>query len=166
MARPKSRAGYSSRRKRPVKTANKQPALPQIPGNGALPDIHFEDDLWDAAVKLRGNIAPADYKHYVLPLLFLRYLSLKYERRREQLEQLTHDAASDYFTDDAANAGLYYPAIINTNFEQTLWIRRPVTDADFYLHLSFIQRNATVVRLSGYLRVVENVAPDDLVNFL
>ncbi len=109
MARPKSRAGYSSRRKRPVKTANKQPALPQIPGNGALPDIHFEDDLWDAAVKLRGNIAPADYKHYVLPLLFLRYLSLKYERRREQLEQLTHDAASDYFTDDAANA----QAIIN-----------------------------------------------------
>ncbi len=47
----------------------------------------FEDELWSAAVALRGNVAPADYKHYVLPLLFLRYLSLKYEKRREELIQ-------------------------------------------------------------------------------
>ena len=60
--------------------------LPQLPTNGAHADIGFEKDLWEAAVQLRGNIAPADYKHFVLPLLFLRYLSLKYERRDEQLE--------------------------------------------------------------------------------
>jgi type I restriction enzyme M protein len=51
-------------------------------------------------VRLRGNIAPSDYKHYVLPLLFLRYLSLKYEARRAELDQLVSDPSSDYFTTD------------------------------------------------------------------
>jgi len=67
---------------------------------GARADISIEDELWEAAVKLRGNIAPADYKHYVLPLLFLRYLSLAYEQRRSQLEDQIHDKKSEYFTDD------------------------------------------------------------------
>ena len=48
----------------------------------AKPDIDFESELWETAVTLRGTVAPADYKHYVLPLLFLRYLSLRYEQRR------------------------------------------------------------------------------------
>jgi len=37
-------------------------------------------ELWQAAVNLRGSIEPADYKRYVLPLIFLRFLSLRYER--------------------------------------------------------------------------------------
>jgi len=51
-------------------------------------------------VQLRGHIAPAEYKHFVLPLLFLRYLSLTYERRYAQLELAVKDAKSDYFTDN------------------------------------------------------------------
>jgi type I restriction enzyme M protein len=70
----------------------------------ARADINIEGELWDAAVHLRGNVAPADYKHYVLPLLFLRHLSLKYERRREELERLTKDESSEYFTDDPSIA--------------------------------------------------------------
>jgi hypothetical protein len=42
-------------------------------------------ELWEAAVNLRGSIEPADYKRYVLPIIFLRFLSLRYERRRHQL---------------------------------------------------------------------------------
>lgn len=64
------------------------------------PDIQFEKELWDTAVRLRGTIAPADYKHYVLPLLFLRYLSLRYEHRYEQLEMMLRDRQSEYYTDD------------------------------------------------------------------
>jgi type I restriction enzyme M protein len=52
--------------------------------------------LWQAAVNLRGSIEPADYKRYVLPIIFLRFLSLRYERRREQLEKLIADPKSDY----------------------------------------------------------------------
>jgi type I restriction enzyme M protein len=70
------------------------------PAGGVRADISFEKELWDTAVRLRGNIAPADYKHYILPLLFLRYLSLKYDRRREELGHLVKEPSSEYFTRD------------------------------------------------------------------
>jgi type I restriction enzyme M protein len=57
-------------------------------------------ELWQAAVNLRGSIEPADYKRYVLPIIFLRFLSLRYERRREEIEGLLADPKSDYFTKD------------------------------------------------------------------
>ncbi len=60
----------------------------------------FTKELWQAAVNLRGSIEPADYKRYVLPIIFLRFLSLRYEKRREELERLIADPSSDYFTDD------------------------------------------------------------------
>ena len=63
-------------------------------------DITFERELWETAVTLRGTVAPADYKHYVLPLLFLRYLSLGYEQRHQQLELLLKDQRSEYYTGD------------------------------------------------------------------
>src|SRR5436190_12491838 len=52
--------------------------------------------LWQAAVNLRGSIEPADYKRYVLPIIFLRFLSLRYESRRTELERLLSDPESDY----------------------------------------------------------------------
>src|SRR5258708_26916980 len=54
--------------------------------------------LWQAAVNLRGSIEPADYKRYVLPIIFLRFLSIRYERRRAELERLIADPASEYHT--------------------------------------------------------------------
>ncbi len=59
-------------------------------------------ELWQAAVNLRGSIEPADYKRYVLPIIFLRFLSLRYERRRAQLEQLIADPKSDHYKDKKA----------------------------------------------------------------
>src|SRR5829696_5076223 len=67
-------------------------------GNGGLRELFRE--LWNTAVTLRGNIEPADYKRYVLPLIFLRFLSLRYERRRAELETLIADPKSDYHTTD------------------------------------------------------------------
>src|SRR6476620_6496796 len=66
----------------------------------AQTDISFQSELWETAVTLRGTVSPADYKHYVLPLLFLRYLSLRYEPRRKALQTLLHDPGSDYYTGD------------------------------------------------------------------
>lgn len=63
-------------------------------------DIDFERELWGTAVALRGTVAPADYKHYVLPLLFLRYLSLRYEQRYDQLQLALKDPKSEYYTGD------------------------------------------------------------------
>ena len=73
------------------------------PGNG---NGHADliQSLWEAAVGLRGSIEPADYKRYVLPLIFLRFLSLRYERRRAELEKLIADPSSDYHTTDSDEA--------------------------------------------------------------
>mgnify|MGYP001132239391 CR=1 FL=1 len=62
--------------------------------------IYFIRELWESAVALRGSIEPADYKRYVLPLIFIRYLSLKYEDRNAELLKLVNDPNSDYFTKD------------------------------------------------------------------
>ncbi|WP_375593392.1 class I SAM-dependent DNA methyltransferase [Algihabitans albus] len=43
--------------------------------------------LWAAADKLRGSIDAAEYKHVVLGLIFLKYISDAFETRREALRQ-------------------------------------------------------------------------------
>ena len=58
------------------------------------------DELFQAAVALRGPIETPDYKRYVLPLIFLRFLSLRHEHRREELKRLIADPESDWHTDD------------------------------------------------------------------
>lgn len=45
----------------------------------------FEESLWDAANKLRGSVESAEYKHIVLSLIFLKFISDKFETQREKL---------------------------------------------------------------------------------
>ena len=45
----------------------------------------MEAALWEAANKLRGNVEPAEYKHVVLSLIFLKYASDRFEERRQEL---------------------------------------------------------------------------------
>src|SRR5437899_3132297 len=66
--------------------------------NGVGSDLFKE--LWNAAVALRGSIEPADYKRYVLPLIFLRFLSLRYEQRVSEIDAEIADPQSDLFTRD------------------------------------------------------------------
>ena len=42
-------------------------------GNRAT--LGFESKLWQAADKLRNNLDAAEYKHVVLGLIFLKYIS-------------------------------------------------------------------------------------------
>ena len=51
--------------------------------NGAI--LGFEQKLWQAADKLRGHLDAAEYKHVVLGLIFLKYISDAFEERRESL---------------------------------------------------------------------------------
>lgn len=46
----------------------------------------LEQRLWDAADALRGNQEPSEYKHVVLGLVFLKYISDRFEARRRELE--------------------------------------------------------------------------------
>ncbi len=48
-------------------------------------DKPIEVTLWDAANKLRGSVEPAEYKHVVLGLIFLKFASDKFEEHRAKL---------------------------------------------------------------------------------
>lgn len=45
----------------------------------------FEQTLWDTADKLRGSVESSEYKHVVLSLIFLKFISDKFELRKQEL---------------------------------------------------------------------------------
>ena len=50
-------------------------------------DLGFEQKLWAAADKLRSNMDAAEYKHVVLGLIFLKYISDAFEELHKELEK-------------------------------------------------------------------------------
>jgi type I restriction enzyme M protein len=53
--------------------------------------------LWAAADKLRANMDAAEYKHIVLGLIFLKYISDTFAARRDELTLRFADEADPYF---------------------------------------------------------------------
>ncbi len=45
----------------------------------------FEQTLWATADKLRGSVESSEYKHVVLSLIFLKFISDKFEQRKQQM---------------------------------------------------------------------------------
>ena len=45
----------------------------------------IEETLWSAADKLRGSVEPSEYKHIILSLIFLKFISDKFEERKKEL---------------------------------------------------------------------------------
>lgn len=50
-------------------------------------DLDFAAELFRAADKLRQNVEPSEYKHIVLGLIFLKYVSDAFEARRAKLAE-------------------------------------------------------------------------------
>ena len=48
-------------------------------------DIGFEKQIWDAACVLRGNMDASEYKNVVLGLIFLKYISDRFEEKHREL---------------------------------------------------------------------------------
>lgn len=59
----------------------------------------LEKRLWTAADKLRSNLDAAVYKHVVLGLIFLKYVSDAFEERQRELRAQLTNPADDYFMD-------------------------------------------------------------------
>ena len=53
--------------------------------NNGRGDLGFEATLWQAADKLRGNLDSGEYKHVVLGLIFLKYISDAFDEARAQV---------------------------------------------------------------------------------
>ncbi len=58
--------------------------MAQKTNNGA--NLGFENQMWAAADKLRGHMDASEYKHVVLGLIFLKYISDAFQDKYEQLE--------------------------------------------------------------------------------
>lgn len=52
----------------------------------AKKQVSLEDALWGACDKLRGTVEPAEYKHVVLSLIFLKFVNDKFDARRQELK--------------------------------------------------------------------------------
>lgn len=63
--------------------------------NGAA--LGFEEKLWSAADKMRNNMDAAEYKHVVLGLIFLKYISDAFAERHGWLLSEAANPKSDYF---------------------------------------------------------------------
>ncbi|HEY4740422.1 MAG TPA: class I SAM-dependent DNA methyltransferase [Candidatus Acidoferrales bacterium] len=63
------------------------------PSNGA--NLGFEQQLWQMADKLRGHMDAAEYKHVVLGLIFLKYISDAFQERYEALKKEPHADPED-----------------------------------------------------------------------
>lgn len=65
----------------------------QSNGNGA--NLGFEEKLWAAADKLRGHMDAAEYKHVVLGLIFLKYISDAFQELHVKLAADKHSDPED-----------------------------------------------------------------------
>jgi len=81
----------------------------------------FEQTLWDTADKLRGSVESSEYKHVVLSLIFLKFVSDKFEERRQALIDEGQEAYVDMVEFYAMKNVFYLP-------EESRW--------------SYIQKNA------------------------
>ena len=64
--------------------------------------LGFEQNLWKMADKLRGNLESAEYKHIILGLIFLKYISDSFEEKYQELveEEMGFEEEKDAYTAD------------------------------------------------------------------
>ena len=53
--------------------------------------------LWKSADKLRAQMDAAEYKHIVLGLIFLKYISDSFTAQQDKIREMVSDPNSDYF---------------------------------------------------------------------
>lgn len=59
--------------------------------------------LWATADKLRANMDAAEYKHLVLGLIFVKYISDTFSAKQQELTQRLRDPEDDYYIADASD---------------------------------------------------------------
>ena len=87
----------------------------------------LEKKLWTAADKLRSNLDAAVYKHIVLGLIFLKYVSDAFEERQKELDRQFRDPAHDYYMDPAD-----YPEDYEADIAAELEVRDYYTEKNVF----------------------------------
>ncbi|WP_018293661.1 type I restriction-modification system subunit M [Mariprofundus ferrooxydans] len=114
----------------------------------------LEKKLWTSANKLLPSLDASQYKHVVLGLVFLKYVSDAFDLRREQLKAYLQDESNDYYLD---------PADFDSTEEYQAEINEELEHRDYYAEANvfwvppqsrweFLQNNNKVV-ITGEIEV-------------
>ena len=71
-------------------------------------DQGFELKLWATADALRNNMDAAEYKHVVLGLIFLKYISDAFEAKHAELEKQKTEGADPEDPDEYRAASIFW----------------------------------------------------------
>src|SRR5881296_190879 len=71
-------------------------------------NLGFEAKLWQAADALRNNMDAAEYKHVVLGLVFLKYISDAFEAKHDELVAQTTQGADSEDPDEYRAASIFW----------------------------------------------------------
>jgi type I restriction enzyme M protein len=71
-------------------------------------DLKFEAQLWQTADALRGSMDAAEYKHVVLGLIFLKYISDAFEEQHARLETEIAQGADPEDPDEYRALGIFW----------------------------------------------------------
>ncbi|MDY7091554.1 MAG: class I SAM-dependent DNA methyltransferase [Acidobacteriota bacterium] len=104
LAGPGADTGASSQPKKPRKQQRK--ARGENGGSGS--PLGFESKLWAAADALRNNMDAAEYKHVVLGLIFLKYISDAFEAKHAELEKQRAEGADPEDPDEYRAENIFW----------------------------------------------------------
>jgi type I restriction enzyme M protein len=124
------------------------------PSRGDLP---FAKDLFEAADHLRGRVESAEYKHLVLGLLFLRYVSDNFERHHLALEQQTRDPDHELSTEDETERADILEDRSEYQASGVFWVPE---DARFAKLLAAAKRAGNGPRIDAALELIERENPE------
>lgn len=100
--------------------------MPQSSSQTFLREL--DKKLWTAADRLRSNLDAAVYKHAVLGLIFLKYVSAAFADRQAEIEQLIHDLKNDIHLspEDYSSTALYEGAVDQELEDRDYYIEKNV----------------------------------------
>ncbi len=92
--------------------ARGRPSKQKVEGGGAATaqaaTTGYEAELWRMADALRGSMDAAEYKHVVLGLIFLKYISDAFEERHTQLEREQAEGADPEDPDEYRAENIFW----------------------------------------------------------
>ncbi len=80
----------------------------KVNGNGNGANLGFEATLWAAADKMRNNMDAAEYKHVVLGLIFLKYISDAFDERHAALVATAAEGADAEDPDEYRASNIFW----------------------------------------------------------
>ena len=107
----------------------------------------LDDKLWESANRLRANLDAAVYKHAVLGLIFLKYVSDSFAIRQQEIENALRAPANDYYLDPEDYGGHGQAA-----YEEA--IRTELEERDYY-----IEKNVFWVPAIARWKTLQDSAP-------